>query len=212
MDSDLIPRQQAVRVLVLLDALARTGITPAKARALHELAYLANVLSPVFNLTPADAKLLKRASGPYYPELQLAVDRLVGKGLVEAQGLKYEQVEEDERYRVVASYRLHRPRVQAALDRHVSVLPEEALFLHELASAYSALSDDQLGCAALQDARYADKSVDVDNVIDFGEYDSPAKNFSRNAALAFAPGRQLQPAERLYLYLGHLGERVSHVG
>ena len=210
MDADLLPRQQAVRVLVLLDALARAGLVPTAARALHELAYLANVLSPVFDLIPFDAKLLKRSSGPYYPELQLAIDRLVGRGLVDALDVEYRYLPEDKRYRVMASYRLRRPLVQAALARHVQVFAEEALFLRELASAYSVLSDDKLGSAALQDARYADTSVDVNNVIDFGEYASPAKNFSRNAALSFAPGRRLEPAERLYLYLDHLNARVSH--
>jgi hypothetical protein len=212
MDSDLLERRQSVRVLVLLDALARAGVVPTEAQALHELAYLANVLSPVFDLAPFDAKLLKRSSGPYYPELQQAVDRLVGRGLVEARNVEYRLVEEEKRYRVMASYCLSRPRVQAALDRHAQVFAQEAVFLHELASAYCVLSDAQLGRAALEDARYADTSVDVDNVIDFGEYASPAKNFSRNAALAFAPGRRLEPAERLYLYLDHLGTRVAHVG
>lgn len=212
MDAELLERQQSVRVLLLLDALARAGVVPTPARALHEMAYLANVLSPVFDLAPFDAKLLKRPSGPYYPELQQAVDRLVGRGLVEAHDVEYRRLEEEKRYRVVASYRLCRVRVQAALDRHGQLFAEEAVFLHELASAYSALSDSQFGRAALEDARYGDKSVDVDNVIDFGEYASPAKNFSRNAALAFASGRRLQPAERLYLYLDHLGTRVAHVG
>lgn len=212
MEPDIAQRKQVVRVLVLLDALARAGLVPTAARTLHELAYLANVLSPVFDLIPFDAKLLKRSSGPYYPELQLAIDHLVGRVLVDALNVEYRYLEDDKRYRVVATYRLYRSRVQAALDRHAEVFPEEALFLRELASAYSVLSDDQLGRAALQDARYADQSVDVDNVIDFGEYASPSKNFSRNAALAFAPGRRLQPAERLYLYLDHLSTRVPHVG
>jgi len=212
MDIELIPRQQAVRVLVLLDALARVGLVPTWARALHELAYLANVLSPVFDLMPFDAKLLKRSSGPYYPELQLAIDHLVGGALVDALSVEYRYLEDDKRYSVVASYRLRRSLVQAALDRHTEVSPEEALFMRELASAYSVLSDEQLGRAGLEDARYADRSVDVDNVIDFGEYASPSKNFSRNAALAFAAGRRLEPAERLYLYLDHLRVRVSHVG
>ena len=212
MEPDIAQRKQVVRVLVLLDALARAGLVPTAARTLHELAYLANVLSPVFDLIPFDAKLLKRSSGPYDPELQLAIDHLVGRVLVDALNVEYRYLEDDKRYRVVATYRLYRSRVQAALDRHAEVFPEEALFLRELASAYSVLSDDQLGRAALQDARYADQSVDVDNVIDFGEYASPSKNFSRNAALAFAPGRRLQPAERLYLYLDHLSTRVPHVG
>ncbi len=211
-NADLVARQQAIRVLVLLDALARVGLVPTGAEALHEIAYLANVLSPVFDLNPLDAKLLKRASGPYYPELQQAIDRLVGGGLVDAMGLKYRYVAEDTRYRVIAAYRLRRPRVQDALDRHAQVFSEEALFLRELAAAYSALTDEQLGRAAREDARYADQSVDIDNVIDFGEYDQPSKNFSRNAALAFAPGRGLEPAERLYLYLDHLSTRVAHAG
>jgi hypothetical protein len=212
MDADLLARQQSVRVLVLLDALARAGLVPTSARALHELAYLANVLSPVFDLAPFDAKLLKRATGPYYPELQLAVDRLVGRGLVDALKVEYRLLPEENRYRVVAQYRLCRSLVQAALSRHEEVFPEEAVFLDELAAAYSILSDDKLGRAALEDARYADSSVDVSEVIDFGEYEKPERNFSRNAALAFAYGRRLEPAERLYLYLDHLGSRVAHGG
>ncbi len=212
MDADLLTRQQSVRVLVLLDALVRAGLVPTSARALHELAYLANVLSPAFDLVPFDAKLLKRATGPYYPGLQLAIDRLVGRGLVDALKVEYRLLPEESRYRVVAQYRLRRPLVQTALNRHAEVFPEEAVFLHELAAAYSVLSDDKLGRAALQDARYADISVDVSEVIDFGEYEKPTKNFSRNAALTFAAGRQLEPAERLYLYLDHLNTRVSHVG
>lgn len=210
MDADLHVRQRSVRVLVLLDALARVGLVPTPAHALHELAYLANVLSPVFDLAPFDAKLLKRATGPYYPELQLAIDRLVGRGLVDAMKVEYRYLAEDKRYRVLAQYRLRRSLVRAALERHGQVFAQEAQFLHELAAAYSVLSDDKLGRAALQDARYADISVDVSEVIDFGEYDNPAKNFSRNAAMTFAAGRRLEPAERLYLYLDHLNTRVAH--
>lgn len=210
MEAELIPRQQAVRVLVLLDALAQAGLVPAPARALHELAYLANVLSPVFDLAPLDAKLLKRASGPYYPELQRAIDRLVGRAMVDARNVEYRKVPDEKRYLVMASYRLRRDTVQAALTRHAEVFHEEALFLRELAAAYSTLGDAQLGSAALEDARYADTSVDRNDVIDFGEYESPAKNFSRNAAMAFAPSQQLEPAERLYLYLDHLSKRVAH--
>ena len=201
---------QTVRVLTLLDALAAAGLAPSSSRALHELAYLANVLAPVFNLPPLDDTLLKRKSGPYYPELQQTIDRLVGRGLVEAQELRYELDEVEQRYRISASYLLRRSEVRAALDRYRELYPVEALFLDELAAAYSALSDGQQGHVAVSDARYADVSVDVNNVIDFGEWSSAEKNFSRNAAMTFAPGKHLAPAERLYLYLDHLQQRVAH--
>lgn len=203
---------QTVRVLTLLDALAAAGLAPSSSRALHELAYLANVLAPVFDLPPLDATLLKRKSGPYYPELQQTIDRLVGRGLVEAQELSYELDEVEQRYRISASYLLRWSEVRAALKRYRELSPIEALFLDELAAAYSALADVEQGHVAVKDARYADVSVDVNNVIDFGEWTSAEKNFSRNAAMTFAPGRHLAPAERLYLYLDHLQQRVANGG
>lgn len=201
-----------VRVLSLLDALSGAGITPSPSRAMHELAYLANVLAPVFDLSPLDAVLLKRKSGPYYPELQQAIDRLVGQGLVEVLNPHYELDEVEQRYRMVASYRLCRSVVTHALERYRVLFESEAQFIDELAAAYSALSDQEQGRTALGDARYADASVDENNVIDFGQWVSIDKNFSRNAAMAFAPGQNLRPAERLYLYLDHLQQRVAHGG
>ncbi|WP_363799846.1 hypothetical protein ABU614_06975 [Lysobacter firmicutimachus] len=201
---------QTVRVLSLLDALAAAGLAPTTARALHEMAYLANVLAPVFDLSPLDATLLKRNAGPYYPELQYTTDRLVGRGLVEAIDLSYELDEADQRYRIAARYRLVRPMVGPALERYRQVRALEAKFVDELAFAYSSLSDDDQGHVANSDARYADVSVDTNGVIDFGQWAGAEKNFSRNAALAFAPGRLLAPAERLYLYLDHLQRKAAH--
>ena len=203
---------QTIRVLSLLDALAAAGLAPSSARALHELAYLANVLAPVFDLPPMDATLLKRKSGPYYPELQQTIDRLVGRGLVEAMELRYELDEVEQVYRISASYRLRRAAVGGALTLYRKFYAVEAQFLDELAAAYGALSDAEQGHIAVGDARYADVSVDTNNVIDFGQWASAEKNFSRNAAMAFAPGRNLLPAERLYLYLDHLQQRVAHGG
>lgn len=203
---------QIVRVLSLLDALAAAGLIPSSSQALHELAYLANVLAPVFDLQPLDATLLKRKSGPYYPILQQTVDQLVGRGLVEAVNLRYELDEAECRYRICASYRLCRKQVSASLERYRSLRPVEARFLDELASAYSGLLDTEQGAVANKDARYADGSVDINNVIDFGQWAPLEKNFSRNAAMAFAPTQNLAPAERLYLYLDHLHGKVANVG
>lgn len=201
---------QTVRVLSLLDSLAAAGLAPSSTRALHELAYLANVLAPVFDLPPLDATLLKRKAGPYYPELQQTIDRLVGRGLVEAINLRYELDDVENRYRISASYRLRRAAVGDALRRYRELYLVEAQFLDELAAAYSALSDAEQGHVATGDAQYADVSVDVNNVIDFGQWVSAEKNFSRNAAMTFAPGQSLPPAERLHLYLDHLQQRVAH--
>jgi hypothetical protein len=212
MDEPLIRRKRPIRVLALLDALSRAGISPVHLGVVHEFAYLANVLAPVFDLSPFRASLLKRRSGPYYPVLQRTIDGLVGGGLLLARQLRYRFVEEEERYRLDAQYQLNRELAQPALAIYRAAYSDttEVMFFDELAVAYSTLSDEQLGHATLEDARYSDADVDPGNVIDFGEWTQEAvTNFSRNAALSFAPDANLFPAERLYLYLDHLKMRAA---
>jgi hypothetical protein len=199
-------------VIALLDALARAAIAPTSLRVVHELAYLSNVLAPVFELSPMSASLLKRRGGPYYPELQQTIDRLVGCGMIAVSDLRYVLVPEESRYRLHGCYHLNRALADPVVNRYreVYAVTGEPLFIDELAVAYSTLASEQLGYVVGQDARYADDDVDSNNVIDFGEWTSAAKaNFSRNAALTFAPTANLMPAERLYLYLDHLRRRAS---
>ena len=205
-------RKRPIRVLALLDSLSRAALSPAPLRVVHEVAYLANVLAPVFDLSPFSASLLKRRGGPYYPLLQESIDHLVGRGLVIAAELRYVHVPEEARYRLDATYRLNSQLAASALDRYRDIYSGtgEVLFLDELAAAYSMLTDEQLGRMAMKDARYAHTGVDTNNVIDFGEWSPSVKvNFSRNAALSFTPNAGLLPAERLYLYVEHLRQRAA---
>ena len=74
----------------------------------------------------------------------------------------------------------------------------------------SALSDDDLDVAAIQDATYSDPLVSVGNVVDFAEWKDT--NFSANAARYFdrlVPGGvQATPGEKLHLYARHLHRRI----
>lgn len=197
-----------MRVLTLLDALAGAGITPSSARAIHEFAYFSNVLAPVFKLSPMDTVLLKRKSGPYYPELQQTIDRLVGQGLVEVLNPRYELDKVEQRYRMDASYRLCRPVTTPALERYRALFENEANFIAELAVAYSAIQDQDQGRIALSDACYSNPSVDENHIIDFSQV---YENYSSNAAMAFAPGQNLMPEERLYLYFNYLQMKYNEV-
>src|SRR5438552_17717143 len=60
-----------------------------RGRKLHVFAYLADVLSPVWNLQPFDGKVLKIQGGPHYPDLQSELDRLAVMGIVVISRLKY---------------------------------------------------------------------------------------------------------------------------
>jgi hypothetical protein len=205
-------KRQALRLVGLLDSLARACIVPAALRVVHELAYLANVLAPVFELSPQSASLLKRRGGPYYPALQQTLDELVGSGVVLASNIRFALVPEESRYRLDAMYRLN-PQFATPIIRryrHVYADTRDLLFLDELVAAYSTLAEEQLGSATQHDARYAHSDVDINNVIDFGEWTETAvANFSRNAALSFRKDVGLEPAERLYLYLNHLKKKIA---
>lgn len=208
-------RRRPIRVLALLDALCEASIFDAPLRVIHELAYLSNVLAPVFELAPLSASLLKRQGGPYYPELQETIDLLVGKGMVLASGIRYEYVNEEKRYRLQANYRINRSLAGAVLATYRKVYADtgEPFFIGELCAAYSMLNDQELGQAFQFDARYADKDVDNNDVIDFGQWANAANtNFSRNAAMSFRPGESLQPAERIFMYIEHVKRKTGHGG
>lgn len=213
--ASIAERKQPIRVLALLDGLARASVFNSPLRAVHELAYLANVLAPVFELTAVRASLLKRRGGPYYPELQQTLDLLVGSGLVTVSRLSYVHVAEEGRYRMDAMYALDEARTVGLLEHYREIYwgTGEPHFIEQLTAAYAVLNQDVSGGAVLQDARYADDDVDTNDVIDFGEWSTlEASNFSFNAAMAFRPGEKLRPAERLYMYMEHMQQRAAHAG
>src|ERR1700684_838664 len=88
-DSALYAMRQKARVIQLLDAAERASITPIRAARLHAFAYLADVLSPVWDLPPFDGKILKTEGGPHYPDLQREMDRLVILGLLQISDMTY---------------------------------------------------------------------------------------------------------------------------
>src|ERR1700722_19243301 len=109
--------RQRARVIQLVDAAERAGITPIPSRKLHAFAYLADVLSPVWNLPSFDGKILKLEGGPHYPDLQREMDRLVILGLLQISDMTYVERGRDGA-RLDASYALNfeSPYLSALLD------------------------------------------------------------------------------------------------
>ena len=62
------------RLLLMLAALERAGVSPVEVNQLHAFAYFANVLSPLWDLDPLQGSVLKRKNGPHYKELGDALD------------------------------------------------------------------------------------------------------------------------------------------
>lgn len=206
--------RRRVRLVVLLDASREAGIDPLPTRRLHLIAYLANVLSPVWDMPSADGTVLKRRGGPFYPDLQADLDRLVGLGVAQVENLRHERIDDD-RYRLEGSFRLNQELARPILA-YLGGLPGEASAarsVRELVLALSALSDEEIDRAIDEDATYADTSVGFDNVIDFGEWASA--NYSANAAERVGSlvqtGAVVSSGEKVHLYVRHLRRRLQGV-
>ena len=223
-ENEIARLKRRSRILLLLDALERAGVTPIPSRKLHGFAYLADVLSPVWNLLPYDGKILKIEDGPHYPDLQFELDLLVFLGLVDVQNIQYSgrpgggaRIEGD------YSLRFESEHLSVILKRLGAADPEEALdpldtelhqYLFDLAGALAMLPDDEIDLAATKDATYANKHIAPGNIIDFGAWVESKSEANRSLALIdrfrnfIPPKSNFSPGERIYLYASYLGEQV----
>lgn len=210
---DIDEARRRIRIAMLLDAADRTGVAPIHVRQLHAMAYLANVLAPVWHLDPLEGRILKRSGGPFYPEFQRTLDRMVGTGV--AVILQVSHVfDEGAGWRLEGRYRLNphfSDRIVESINQFAE-MRQTAIFVRELVYAASSLTAEQVTDAIREDATYLDPSVSFGNVIDFDEWQH--RNVSSNAANHFAQftsaGMATTPGEKLHLYVRHMKSRLEH--
>lgn len=198
---------------MLLDAAENAGLVPFTILRLHAFAYLSNVLAPVWNMPVLDGRVLKRRGGPFYPDLQRDLDRLVGQGVAVISGVCHVQ-DESGRWRLEGAYRLNRVFANPIVEAVNGFLEEARLlsFIGELAFALSSLSDEELDGAVGEDATYSDPMITVDNVIDIDFAERRSRNYSANVAERFqqlVPGGNATPGEKIHLYVRHLHRRIN---
>ena len=203
--------RQKVRLLMLLNAARAAGLTPLPILRLHIMAYLSDVLSPVWHLIPYNGKVLKRKEGPFFPELQYDLDRLVGRGLVRVENIGHVSVGQD-RVRLDTSYSINPDLASTVLEFLDSVMEERVVadFMRELALAISAMNDEEIDRAFNQDATYSNNHIGMGNVVDFAEWTNT--NFSASAAERIGQlvptDAQVGPGEKVHLYFRHLRQRL----
>ena len=209
-DHDDILRRQ-IRILILLNSAENAGITPISVSHFHMLAYFSNVLSPIWNAIPLDGKILKREDGPFYPSLQVDLDRLVGIGVVGISKISHTQ-DKHGRWRLDGQYQLN-PQLSKPILEKIQALHWEAEinhFIQEIAYAFSSMVELDKSIIANEDATYADPIIDFGNVVDFGEWKN--ENYSFNAAAffeSFFPANtRVARGELLHLYVRHLQRRL----
>lgn len=206
---------RSTRVLMLLDAAEHAGLSPIPVRELHALAFLANVLSPVWNMPPQKRTVVHKRGGPYYPELQDDVDTLVARGIVGIEELKHRR-DADGRWRLEGRFFLAEMEATQTLVNALRQFTDEAtlfMFYRELAFAFATIPGEIRGQVVQGDAVY-DVDVGDEVIIDFAEWKQA--NYSENAARYFdqimPDGQPASPAQKLHLYAHHLKHRLAASG
>jgi hypothetical protein len=206
--------RRRIRILMLLDAADYAIITPLSIPRFHALAYLADILSPIYNFVPLSGKIEKRRIGPYFPDLQWEVDRLIGLGLVVPSNLT--PMVDAKRAYIEGKLALERGRALPILNlvyqEHEFVSVRD--FFRQLATALSDIEDDDLDEATQSDVTW--EAGHKGALIDYGEW--RAKNFSRLSAdrieeiavadFASSDGK-LTPAAKVNLYVQYLRRAVN---
>ena len=185
------------------------GLVPIRLRRIHILAYLSNVLAPVWDVAIDAAHLLKQPLGPHYPALQRELDRFVGMGLVSIEDIGFAQ-DELGQWQLDGAFRFNRKMATPALELIESFPEERQLqeFVREIAFAISGLRDIDIDLLPTEDPCFADPTISNGNVVDFSELRKP--NFSANAANYFKEvAGATTPGELLHMYARHVGRRLS---
>ena len=202
-----------IRLIQLLTAAEQADLVPISLDKLHAFAFLADVLSPVWNLRPFEDRIGRTGKSPYYPDLQKELDLLVAMGLVEPSELNYvvDEVEKEVRFNALYALRFssaHLTKLAGALRKDETAVREQA-FLNALAEALASLPDEEIAQAASKDLVYERSGLDNEDYIDLDQMSGTSRTVRAVASFDQAfPGSKLTPARRLYMYANYLGRRA----
>jgi hypothetical protein len=201
------------RIIAIVRAAERCSLAPLPSDQLQTLAYLADALAPVWDMPILDGRRLKRRSGPLSPTLQYDVDRLVGRGLLEAQQVRHAR-DEDGNWRLEARYSLNHALCEPilALARKLPMHAAQLTYVREVVYAASAFGARDVAEAALGDAAYSDLADG--SVVDLAPWRPGAMNASTEVALRFGELMSgeltLGQAEMIHLYVRAVYKRLPH--
>lgn len=191
-------------LLGLISLANRVGLRPLAKRDVHALVFLANSLSAIYEDQGVESRVIKHTHGPFYPDAQWDLDRMVGQGLLKISDVSF--TDDDGHWWMDANYETS----PAGESVHRGCLIEPMLgrsyrFLLELVNAFASLARDARDTAPLVDAIYSAPGHPNWAAIVF---EDGQNNFSARTAMAFdelvGPDIRLAPKERLQLYFGYL--------
>ena len=190
-------------------AIRNSGLAEVDSLKFHRLQFFSNTLAPIYGERPPVELVMKLERGPFYPDAQDDIDMLSICGLAAIRDIKWHS--KGDRIWKTAVYTLTNEGFELCdrLTAESLWCQDVGAFLHDLAMAYSDLSDGVLDTVALKDITYAQKGISFGDIIPF----KADRNLSVRAtgALAamlpgtFAPNRR----NRLRMYLKYLEQLAA---
>lgn len=195
-------------LLGLISLANQAGLRPLPKKQVHSLVFLANSLATIYDDEGVAFRVVKHAHGPFYPDAQWDLDRMVGQGLLIISDVDFS--EDNGRWWMDANYEVT-PRGETvfASCRELPLLQRSYVFLVELTNAFASLTLNAQDQAPFKDAIYSTPGRPNWAPLVFEE---PQQNLTALTATAFdelvGPSIRLSPKERLQLYFGYL-QRVA---
>jgi hypothetical protein len=217
--SDLLQRtKESLRAVSLIEAAGRSSLTPIPVKRLHAFAYFADMLSPVWNLTPFDSVALKSDRAPFFARFQDQVDFLVLQGILEVEGFTYRREAAGSPLVLSASYSIRYGDENAsqliAFIREDDDLALNLDYLTSLATALSRLEGDAIEAAVFGDASWEDPTVPIGDVVEITKPVGLQADTATKAAVSLFDELKnkhirLNPRSRLRLYAAYLVNRIE---
>lgn len=193
--------------LLLMEAAERAGLTPLPADEIHALAFLADCLAPVYGIPAMDGILLRRASGPLFPDLQWDLDRLWAMGFLELTCI--DQRTEAGVVRRTGYATTEGGSARATVLQSSPLLDRLFTFFVALTTAVGRLSATARLDTMSRDLTYTAETVG--RLIRYGDWVDGNPSIATADAFAHAGpvrGMTVHPWERLALYLAFLRHRL----
>jgi hypothetical protein len=195
--------------LLLMRAIRSSGLAEVDSLKFHRLQFFSNSLARIYGEQPPVELVMKLERGPFYPDAQDDIDTLSVCGLATVRDIKWHS--KGSRIWKTAVYGLTNEGFELCgrLTGDSLWCQDVGAFLHDLAMAYSDLSDGVLDTVALKDLTYSQRGIAFGDIIPF----KAGGNLSVRATgalaamlpAAFAPNRR----NRLRTYLKYLEQLAA---
>ena len=195
-------------LLILIGASSTAGLTPLSDQLFHRMVFLSNSLANLYETQPPAELVLKQDRGPYYPQAEFELERLVVQGLVGMTGMRWTEGADRQ---MEARFSLS-PAGLACVRYLVSTSGWCAgvqSFLNDLSAAVAHVHEGNEVSAADRDLTYSQPGIQDRTVISFRSWEERlSQRATEEIANLSPPGCEPSRQHQLRLYLKYL-ERLA---